>query len=62
VHSFLSYASGLAGPDLERLVTLVADGRLHPKIGYLDEWTSLPDALDAFTDRAFSGKAVLTIP
>ncbi|GAA1991369.1 zinc-binding dehydrogenase [Catenulispora subtropica] len=62
VHAFLSYASGPAGPDLARLVALIAEGRLHPAVGYLDDWTSLPDALTAFAGRAFSGKAVLTIP
>lgn len=62
IQSFLSYAAGAVGADLERLVALVAAGRLHPAIGYLDDWKSLPDALAAFADRAFPGKAVLTIP
>ncbi|MDF3293676.1 zinc-binding dehydrogenase [Streptomyces silvisoli] len=62
LQSFLSYASGAFGTDLERLVALLRDGRLHPAIGYIDGWNALPDALAAFTGRAFTGKAVLTIP
>ncbi|OLE22823.1 MAG: oxidoreductase [Catenulispora sp. 13_1_20CM_3_70_7] len=62
IQSFLSYATGPFGTDLGRLAALIAAGRLHPAIGYLDDWKSLPDALAAFADRAFTGKAVLTIP
>lgn len=59
---FLSYASGPFGADLGRLVSLIRDGRLHPPIGHTDGWTALPDALTAFAERKFTGKAVLTIP
>ena len=61
LQSFLSYASGPFGPDLERLVALLRDGRLHPEIGFGDDWSALPAALDALTERKISGKAVMTI-
>jgi NADPH2:quinone reductase len=62
VQSFLSYAAGPVGGDLGLLVKLVDAGRLHPTIAHTASWDQLPDTLDAFAKRAFSGKAVLTIP
>lgn len=60
--SFLSYASEQPfGPDLQLLVDLAAGGRLHPTLGYTAHWSQLNDAIAAFRERRFSGKAVLTI-
>ncbi|WP_214320895.1 zinc-binding dehydrogenase [Nonomuraea sediminis] len=47
--------------DLEALVRLVADGRLHPEIGRLADWSKTAEALDDLRERRITGKAVLTI-
>ncbi|MGV9680361.1 zinc-binding dehydrogenase [Nocardia sp. NPDC003482] len=61
IQSFLSYASGPFGADLGLLVSLVAKGILHPRIGYAGAWEDLPDALRALAERRVKGKAVLII-
>jgi NADPH:quinone reductase-like Zn-dependent oxidoreductase len=50
------------GEDLGILARLVADNRLRPQIGWTGDWTRTADALAALAQRAFPGKAVLTIP
>jgi NADPH:quinone reductase-like Zn-dependent oxidoreductase len=50
------------GEDLAILARLVADGRVRPQIGWTGDWTRTADALAALAQRAFSGKAVLTVP
>jgi NADPH:quinone reductase len=50
-----------AGRWLEMLLDLVAAGRLHVEVGFHASWDRLNDALQGLTDRAFPGKAVLTI-
>ena len=47
--------------DLERLLALVADGKLRPSIAVRRPWTELPTVLADFEGRAFAGKAVLTV-
>ena len=48
------------GEDLAILADLVADGRLRPLVGLVQDWTRTPEAFEALTRRAFRGKAVLT--
>ena len=50
-----------AGRLLAMLLDLVAAGRLHVEVGFRASWDQLNDALQGLTDRAFPGKAVLTI-
>jgi NADPH:quinone reductase-like Zn-dependent oxidoreductase len=51
----------VTGRDLERLLALVQSGRLHSPIEVRREWTELPDVLEEFERRAYSGKAVLKV-
>jgi NADPH:quinone reductase-like Zn-dependent oxidoreductase len=53
------HASGVS--DLERLCTLVADGRLDPQVGLEMSWRDAPDALGALVARRVAGKAVLHV-
>jgi NADPH:quinone reductase len=48
--------------DLTTLVKLVAEGRLHPEIGELADWTHTARVLAALRDRRVRGNAVLTLP
>ncbi|MGO4617187.1 zinc-binding dehydrogenase [Nocardia sp. 2YAB30] len=58
---FISDAEpGTFAEDLALLAGLIADGRLHPRIGMRLDWTETPKALRALTDRQVRGKAVLT--
>ena len=50
-----------AGRWLAMLLDLVAADRLHVEVGFNASWERLNDALQGLTDRAFAGKAVLTI-
>ena len=50
-----------AGRWLAMLLDLVAAGRLRVEVGFRASWDQLNDALQGLTDRAFPGKAVLTI-
>lgn len=50
------------GEDLAILTALVADGRLRPTLGRVDDWTRTADAFAALAAREFRGKAVLTLP
>jgi NADPH2:quinone reductase len=50
-----------AGQGLARLVRLIADGRLHPRIEMEAPWTSVPDVARQLMDRRFPGKAVLYV-
>jgi NADPH2:quinone reductase len=47
--------------DLATLTRLVAQGRLHPEIGLLDDWTATNDTIAALLARSVRGNAVLTI-
>ena len=48
--------------DLERVMSLVQSGELRAPIEVRRSWTELPAVLDEMQRRAYSGKAVLTIP
>lgn len=51
----------ITGRDLERLLELVRDGRLHAPIEVQRDWTELDVVLGELEKRAFSGKAVLRV-
>ncbi len=46
---------------LERLVSLVADGRLRPHIGVEAPWTQISEVSQQLIDRKFASKAVLLV-
>jgi NADPH:quinone reductase-like Zn-dependent oxidoreductase len=50
------------GEDLDILARLVAGNRLTPQIGWTGDWTQTAGAFAAMAQRAFPGKAVLTVP
>lgn len=47
--------------DLETLVRLVAEGRLHPEIGRVEDWSRTAEVLDDLRERRVRGNAVLTL-
>lgn len=49
------------GEDLAILARLVADGRLTPRIGLVSDWEHTPQVFERMAERAFRGKAVLTV-
>ncbi|WP_328460420.1 zinc-binding dehydrogenase [Streptomyces sp. NBC_00448] len=49
------------GDDLAALVRLTAEGRLHPEIGRVADWTDTATTLTDLRDRRIRGKAVLTL-
>ncbi|QKV90506.1 zinc-binding dehydrogenase [Streptomyces sp. NA02950] len=53
------YAGAPYGSDLATLVRLVAQGRLHPEIGRVADWTKTADTLVDLRERRIRGKAVL---
>ena len=52
----------IGGRDLERLLSLVAAGRIRPSIEVRRPWTELDAVLRDFEERKFGGKAVLLVP
>lgn len=48
--------------ELERLLAMLRDGQLRAPIALQRDWTELPAVLEELEQRAFSGKAVLTVP
>jgi NADPH:quinone reductase len=52
---------GGAGPDLELLARLVADGRLDPQVSVTESWRNTGPLLEALLDRRVAGKAVLRV-
>lgn len=59
---FEELASGrVTAADLERLLRLVAGGKLHVPVEVRRSWTELPAVLRELEERAYSGKAVLTV-
>ncbi|MEV6217505.1 zinc-binding dehydrogenase [Nocardia sp. NPDC051833] len=54
------YAGGPYGRDLATLVRLVAEGRLHPEIGVVADWSETARVLVDLRERRVRGKAVLT--
>ena len=53
--------AGSHSADLRLLADLVAQGRLSPRIGRVDDWRRTTDAFAALAAREFRGKAVLTV-
>jgi NADPH2:quinone reductase len=49
------------GQDLGTLVMLVRNGRLHPEIGRVEDWTKTPEVLTDLDQRRIRGNAVLTV-
>lgn len=49
------------GPDLQYLLTLLADGELDPQIGLRDSWDNISTAASALLGRTVAGKAVLRV-
>ena len=47
--------------DLERLLALVADGKLHAPVELRRSWRDLPQVLEELENRQYSGKAVLEV-
>jgi NADPH2:quinone reductase len=60
-HYFTSESEEKFGPDLELLVSLVADGSLKPRIVEHD-WRDVPAVGAQLLDRGVAGKAVFHIP
>ncbi|GAA1263948.1 zinc-binding dehydrogenase [Kitasatospora nipponensis] len=58
-----SYADvdGPDGPDLATLVGLTAEGRLHPEIGTVRDWSHTGEVLADLRERRVRGNAVLTV-
>lgn len=54
------YAGAPYGRDLATLVRLVAEGRLHPEIGRVADWSETAKVLVDLRERRIRGKAVLT--
>ncbi|GHC52929.1 oxidoreductase [Streptomyces flavofungini] len=54
------YAGAPYGPDLATLVRLVEQGRLHPEIDRVADWSETADTLVDLRERRVRGKAVLT--
>ncbi len=50
-----------AKDGLERLVALVADGRLSPHVGVEASWSRVAEVSQQLIDRKFPGKAVLLV-
>lgn len=57
---FHAYPQETKGADLAILAGLVADARLRPRLGMVEDWTNTGAALDALRERRVRGKAVLT--
>ncbi|MEV5242787.1 zinc-binding dehydrogenase [Streptomyces cinnamoneus] len=53
------YAGAPYGADLEALVRLVEQGRLHPEIGRVADWSETANTLVDLRERRIRGKAVL---
>ncbi|WNG48376.1 zinc-binding dehydrogenase [Archangium minus] len=49
------------GRDLSELVRLVTDGRLHPEIGHVADWSETASVLNDLKNRRLRGKAVLRV-
>ena len=50
-----------ASEGLGRLVGLVAEGRLNPRISVEASWAEVGDVAQRLLDRGYQGKAVLRI-
>ena len=64
LQSFFSFLSGTPesfGEDLALLVSLIADGKLHPQIGSDKSWRELLQVMSDLRERHIPGKAVFHI-
>ncbi|HZD73495.1 MAG TPA: zinc-binding dehydrogenase [Actinomycetota bacterium] len=63
LQGFFVYRTGeeTFGEDLAILARMVADGRLHPLLGVVREWSHTVEAVDALRSRQATGKVVLTL-
>ncbi len=64
IEVFFVYESGeppTFGEDLQLLADLVADGRLHPRVGFEASWRDADSAFEALAERRVKGKAVLLV-
>ena len=58
---FHEVAAKPASQGLGRLVGLVAEGRLHPRISFEASWTEIGEVAQSLLDRSYQGKAVLRV-
>jgi NADPH:quinone reductase len=58
---FTSEAEERFAPDLELLVSLIADGSLKPQVGVERSWRDILEIADLLRDRRVFGKAVLRV-
>jgi NADPH2:quinone reductase len=58
---FTSEAEERFAPDLALLVSLIADGSLHPQIGVERSWRDILQVTEPLRDRRIAGKAVLVV-
>ncbi len=64
LYGFIIFHDVVAKPASEglgRLVGLVAEGRLHPRISFEASWTEIGDVAQSLLDRSYQGKAVLRV-
>jgi NADPH:quinone reductase len=64
LQSYISYLSGTPesyGEDLALLVSLIADGKLHPQIGSDKSWRDLLQVMTDLRERDIPGKAVFHV-
>ncbi len=64
LQSYVSYLSGTPesyGEDLALLVSLIADGKLHPQIGSDRSWRELLQVIHDLRERHIPGKAVFHV-
>lgn len=64
LQSYVSYLSGTPesyGEDLALLVSLIADGKLHPQIGSDKSWRELLQVMADLRERHIPGKAVFHV-
>lgn len=64
LQSYISYLSGTQesyGEDLALLVSLIADGKLHPQIGSDKSWRELLQVMTDLRERHIPGKAVFHV-
>ena len=64
LYGFILFHEIVAKPasgGLERLVGLVAEGRLHPRISVEASWTEVGAVAQSLLDRGYQGKAVLHV-
>ena len=64
LYGFILFHEVLAHPaseGLTRLVRLVADGRLTPRVEVVEDWTQIGTVAARLMDRGYTGKAVLRV-